>query len=82
MNRPIIRQLHNGGNVIMFGLETVIASSKVFHDRLSADKLVLPRAEPNGPINRSMGAMQTKLGDSFRGDVTLTCRKKGFLVVN
>lgn len=82
MNRPLIRQDHDGQRFVIFGLETVSGSSKVFHERLSEGKLILARAITNGPVTRAMGAMFTNLGNLFRDEVTGSCRKNGFQVIN
>ena len=43
-NKPLIQLTHNGQPVIMMGLETLLASSKVVIDRLLRGKMKFPRA--------------------------------------
>lgn len=78
INRPLVEIEHGRTPLIIFGIETVESGSRVYVDRLGQGKF--PAAQRGGPIEKAIGAMNTKLGDIFRDELAQECRRRDFEV--
>ncbi len=76
VRRPVVTLTHNGHKQCIYGVEAFTEAFRIFHERLSAGQMRLHGG--NGPLERALGSIQTRLGDNFRDEIARRCREAMF----
>ena len=80
LRRPVVLLDNRTKPTCLYGIETAIAGSKLFWQRLETGRIKMPGMRNNGPLARAIGRIQSTLGDSFRDRIADFCVSAGFSV--